>query len=391
MSTLIGELLNILSNKPAAYLPGVLTGSDTKRQGVMIRDQLLEARRFHLSSSFSETASQLGFESDRANTLMGLARAPFDSTWLEWNLADQFAGIGLSKSQDSPDRVGVLVRKFAPSQYLITSVMPVKMGSHRNSYILVVSPVSILYDTDESLDRDKWAHDRDIINQCVRESDAVRLSNLGDDQTKNLTDGCLVGGGVTVKTALADQTTFISHASHIMTPLFSKPYLEQLNNPQTPARVRSGIAEVIAERVLEASGLLRFVTSALALMNSREYVHVQTIKPTDKKPPQTIKSNLRSPVYDFVDFIAKHEVVVRDVLVSQTHESKHVRPLHEVVGHFAQSHKVGDDACSHQYEKRGPNSWVCLLCTKKRWYRREHVRGDPSVGTVSNKDRLVKT
>jgi hypothetical protein len=391
MSTLIGELLNILSRKPEAYLPGILTGPDTKHQGAMIRDQLLGARRFHLSSSFSEAASKLGFEADKANTLLSLARAPFDLIWLEWNLADQFAGVGLIKSHDSPDRVGVLVKKFAPSQYLITSVMPVKLGSNRNSHILVVSPVSILYDTDQPLNRDKWAHDRDIINKCVRESDVIRLSDFDSEQIKNLTDGCLVGGGVTVKTALADQTTFISHASHILTPSFSNLYLERLSDPKTSIRVSRGMAEVIAERVLEASGLLRFVTSALALMNSREYVHVQTIKPTDKKPPQTIKSNLRSPVYDFVDFIAKHEVVVRDVLVSQTHESKHVRPMHEVIGHFAQSHRVGDDSCEHQYEKRGPNSWVCLLCTKKRWYRREHVRGDSSVGTVSNKDRLVKT
>jgi hypothetical protein len=151
------------------------------------------------------------------------------------------------------------------------------------------------------------------------------------------------------------------------------------------------LSDIFYERIVESSGFARFLIGALAILNTSEYVHRTTIRPTDKKPAPEVLNKRKSPVYEFVDMVVPHKIVIRDVIESQTEEHEHgpKKALHEVVAHFAHSRKIGRDDCEHDYEKTAPNRWICLNCGKKRWYRKEHLRGDPALGVVEHKSRIV--
>lgn len=388
MSTLIGKMIDVLAkNRTANGL--VFADTQTRKQlGTRSLNALLDSHRFHLSSKTAATAARLGFEADDKNMLMSLARAPFDLTWLEWNLKDQFKGVAVQPAADAPDRVGVLVRRMGDDLYMITSVLPLPEFSE-----VIVSPVSIVFSTGDELDRDKWSFDRGLLATVLESCTIVNGKPPSFEGAMNIMDACLLGGmqeaqkGNDISEA---QRILCLHATYMLTPVFHKPYLDTMLSKELPVELRRDIKRVLSERISESSGLLRFVVGALALINSKEYIEVQTVKPTDKRVPESYGAK-RSPVYDFVEFTAPHKVFVRNIIESHTHESKHLRPQHEVIGHFAHSRATGDNNCEHSYEKRGENSWVCLSCGKKRWYRRDHKRGDPNVGIVNSRNRLVRS
>lgn len=397
MSTLIGSLIDaIVQNPDSCGLHPLIGKSDRKRHGGLLLEQLIKSHRFHLSSRTTEVSSRLGFEANDKNMLVSLARPPFNNMWLEWDLKSQFDGMSLVTADDAPERIGMLITQLPTGPYQLTTVTHLH---DRYGHQVFVSPVSIVFDPNNELDRTPWKRDRELIATCLQLSGTVNLERMELDHISNIMDGCLVGGATTMNGSpipINDITNianaFIRHATHVITPIYGKQYFPD-NQDSTAVMKRKTVKMIIAENVLEGAGALRFVIGALALINSKEYVTRQTVKPTNKnRPPESLKENKRSPVYDFVDFIAPHKVYIRDIIESQTtdHEPKHVRPLHEVMGHFAHSRTVGDIDCQHQYEKRGENSWVCLQCTKKRWFRKEHTRGDPEVGVVKSKARIVK-
>lgn len=58
------------------------------------------------------------------------------------------------------------------------------------------------------------------------------------------------------------------------------------------------------------------------------------------------------------------------------------RRRHEVMGHWCSSHRDGDTTCAHQYDDIDPVRKMCKLCKHRIWYRKEHARGDASIGFV---------
>jgi hypothetical protein len=203
----------------------------------------------------------------------------------------------------------------------------------------------------------------------------------------------MVGGeaDLTGRPVTAQQQTLIDHASWTFTPWFSDPYQRVLIHRSGGEREMVLAMSVIGERLVESAGLLRFVIGALVLLNSQKFITKTVVKPTDKKPaPEAYRPNKKSPVYEFVEFSVPHKVVIRDIIEDATeHEPGHKKAQHEVSAHWVTSHRAGDPNCDHNYEKRGENSWICLACGAKRWRRKDHLRGDPALGVIAKKERLV--
>lgn len=61
--------------------------------------------------------------------------------------------------------------------------------------------------------------------------------------------------------------------------------------------------------------------------------------------------------------------------------SRHRR--HEVRGHFAHNAAGRSSACVHNWIEYEPNRWECTKCIGRRWWKRDHMRGDASLGFVT--------
>lgn len=399
MSTLIGEMIESLGKNPANVAVPSSTAS-RKKYGQKLSELLLQSHRYHLSSRTASNASSLGFSVEDIGQVMSLARPPFTHTWFEWNLADQFEPLGIATAPDAPKRVGGLVTAFSkeyPNMLLFTSIM------NHDSQGPFVSPVSILFDPDDPLDKEDIKGNREFLAQCLQPH--IRLAS--DDKSRTIDgetptieaclqilDSCLVGGALVGNQMIDETFEMVKHASYVITPqwghLLMDPFVQSANRDNIER-----LADIFYERIIESSGFARFMIGALALLNTTEYVKRTTIKPTDKKPPPEALNKRRSPVYDFVEITAPHQIIIREVIQSQTedepfepHHGKKMA-LHEVGAHYAHSRKIGRDDCSHNYEKTGPNRWICLNCGKKRWRRGEYLRGNPELGVIEHKNRIV--
>jgi hypothetical protein len=400
MSTLIAEMLESIGKNPSK-IPISARSGDRKKYAAKLSGLLMQAHRYHLSSKAANNASTLGFSVDDIGKVMSLSRPPHSKIWIEWNLADQFEPLGIQTAIDAPKRVGGLVQITKDQQLMFTSVM---LHEELGPF---VSPVSILFDPDKPLDKKEeiLAASRKFLATCLQPhiklaSDDTSRTVDGETPTleacHNIMDSCLVGGALVGNQIVDENFAMVAHASYVFTPEWSDPFF----HPAAEAVLEGGrskaalmqLTDIFYERIVESSGFARFLIGALALMNTNEYVRTTTIKPTDKKPAPEVLNKRKSPVYEFVDLILPHKVVIREVIESQTtdeeHEVRH-RAQHEVIAHYAHSRKIGRDDCNHNYEVTGPNRWVCLNCGKKRWHRKEHKRGDPALGIVEHKNRIV--
>ncbi len=63
------------------------------------------------------------------------------------------------------------------------------------------------------------------------------------------------------------------------------------------------------------------------------------------------------------------------------------RAEHEVRGHFCLSRQARENDCVHTFvedleAKSLTKQWRCVRCSAKKWWRRDHKRGDASLGTT---------
>lgn len=79
---------------------------------------------------------------------------------------------------------------------------------------------------------------------------------------------------------------------------------------------------------------------------------------------------------------------VRRTLRAMAYKIKKRR--HEVMGHWCSSHRTGDSSCSHKYEDIDPRVKVCSICKHRIWYKKDHMRGDASIGFVHHTYEVEK-
>ena len=66
---------------------------------------------------------------------------------------------------------------------------------------------------------------------------------------------------------------------------------------------------------------------------------------------------------------------------------------HLVRGHFCQNADARNGSrrgCEHQWEQDDDKHWHCVTCEGKRWWRKDHSRGDSFVGVVDKQYAIVE-
>jgi hypothetical protein len=94
--------------------------------------------------------------------------------------------------------------------------------------------------------------------------------------------------------------------------------------------------------------------------------------------------------------LAKHSVVRLHIdqsvairrFISGVHTGLH-RRLHDVRGHWAQTRRH-QNACTHVWDPVDVDHYRCLRCEAKRWWRKNHSRGLPEVGTIVKEYEVSK-
>lgn len=415
MATFVGEMLSILKS-PARGGYSALYGQEPKdvstvvNTGTKLRDNLLTAKRYHLSSATAKAAAMYAFNvNDPVNDILRLARAPFSNMWIEWPLAAQHDGVGAVPAPDAPLFAGNLVQQDSknPNRYWLTSVGIAESNGQVQSEVFV-SPVSIVYDVLEPINDGEYLDDKSFVHDCIKELRLIIGSNnakTGDVTvvadthdlavTEQVLKAALLGGSE----SLFDDPEYFgklfemtAHARWALTPYFGERFRKAMAGfVDLPDDLRY-LRVYVAKRIIETSGMFRFAVGALALLHEKKFTKVTPQAPNTLRPDEVgRKPGVRdmTPNYQFVEFNVPHTVFIRDVQGDEFEAKEKCR--HEVAGHYCESHRVGDPDCSHVFTAQSPTRQICLLCGSKRWWRKAHERGNLSLGFKERASRLVVT
>lgn len=396
-SNLIGEILETLDSPGGIYITGKPNVPNAKSLYAKLKTDLLCAHRYYLSDAATSTASMYAFNARNVEEqVVKLARPQFPLIWLEWSLSVQLNAVGIENEAESPpSRVGVLIkRQSTPGRFLITPIATIKIPTSTKH--VLICPVSILYDTGEYLG-DEYNYDLDFICESLIPS----LSNLAKKHKIQLTKELCMG--LTVKSLAGgfDDSHFIEyekksdlanefgkHAVHILTPIYGAIIKEGIHISTNERRFL--LQTVISESILENAGLFRMVSSALALINTKNYVSAAPIKPGMRNPSEDKKIALKgrkNPLYDFIELKVPHTVIIQD-LQGTEHEHRD-RQRHMVGEHLCYRHNSGNPNCQHHFAKQSETREICLSCGYKRWWRKDHERGNIDLGFKPKASKLV--
>lgn len=71
----------------------------------------------------------------------------------------------------------------------------------------------------------------------------------------------------------------------------------------------------------------------------------------------------------------------------------HASPrLHPVRGHYCHDRRakmMSKIGCQHEWNEITPLKWECTRCTGRRWWRKEHSRGDASLGQIEQEHAVI--
>ena len=410
-STQIGGMIALLTADPAnggainaaGYATKAEARAAAQRSGIRLRDLLLTARRYHLGSDVTTSAALYGFNvEDPVKNMLNVARAPFDSVWLEWPVAAQLCAIGVVPQLDAPMFTGVLVRRVRnhSSRFMISHV-----HYNANEGMVDMGPLSVLVDTENPIDKSEFAECHQVIYDCLKGRVRFALPEQPADldikatmedsaiipmefDVEKVLNSTLIGGAIdngAVKTS--GLSKLFPYATYCYTPGFYENVIKHVKDPES--RWRSAMMDVVTEHIAEHSGSMRFVLGALAVLNNKEYVVRTPVKPGQKRPGELIKPKLQ-PSYEFVTMNAPHVVFIKHLQGQSGHSGrKHQR--HEVTGTWVNYHKTGKADCDHEFanlDDTGDRK-ICLLCGRKKTWRAEHERGNIELGFKKRAARVV--
>lgn len=86
---------------------------------------------------------------------------------------------------------------------------------------------------------------------------------------------------------------------------------------------------------------------------------------------------------------APHEVFIMNRQGQSEAKREVIR--HEVTGTWVNYHRTGKDDCEHAYANLDDtgNKKICMLCGRKKTWRREHERGNIELGFKKRQARIV--
>lgn len=398
MDTLFGEIIESLKKPETGGDVFSLGKKDpiayAKKIGVKMRDEILLAKRYHLSSDFSKSATLLAYNvQDPVADLIEKARVPFESMWVEWSLQARLEAIGLEIDPNAPRFGGVMIKRIknSPSHFMITTVATVT--DPKRGVFVDWCPVSIEVVLTKPIDyQHKLSQVKYFKYPLLEFNKGIDLPSGFDENefAYFFLRASLIGGKTELEELDYDLklAKIADYATHCITPFYGENYYNAIKNESIDSDIRRMMVKTIGEIVSLQAGLYRFVLSVLALLNDKDYIQVSPIKPGASRPGLSGKPKLQ-PNYNFVTMTAPHNVFIRDKQGNS--EAKREMIRHEVTGTWVNLHRTGEESCEHAFANMDEtgNRKICMLCGRKKTWRREHERGNIELGFKPRTARLV--
>ena len=405
MDTLFGQIIEALKTPETG---GDLFCAGQKKEdqkmfarklGIKMRNEILLAKRYHLGSEITKAATLLSYNvDDQVKDIVEKARVPFESIWIEFPTKDKLHVFGLEIDENTPKFSGVLLKRInnSATHFTITPVSTSVFKEHKG-YFVDWCPISVEVNVEHKIDDDYRSKQMQLFKPSILkliEGKAV-LKDIEEDEFVNSLMKATLLGGKTELTNMDDLSNVVvlaDYATHRLTPYYGSIYYESININDIKTEYSNGINQPLFEALgkipNQQSGLFRFVISVLAILNDKEYIKVESIKPGKSRPGENNKPKLQ-PVYDFVTMTAPHNVFIMEK--QKLSEVKRECMRHEVTGTWVNYHRTGKDDCEHSFANLdiSGNKKICMLCGRKKTWRREHERGNIELGFKKRQARLV--
>lgn len=161
---------------------------------------------------------------------------------------------------------------------------------------------------------------------------------------------------------------------------------ELVNDPRVHIRMAGPIyaaaidsANPLPFLMAGTAGQFRWFGALCALLNRQGVVRYVDAPARPEDPAQPVQKGDKAPSRPQVlTLMLPRDRVVQRVVRAAAHERKKVG-LHEVMGHWAYSHRKGDQRCFHKWPVQPTRRQVCEACGMVRWWKTPHKRGQGNV------------
>lgn len=369
-----------------------------KEQCKAFDQKLLTARRFTLSDDLVHVAA--AFSVSPANVLrrvLSKCRTPFDKIWIEFNERVRMQALqdyGYAQvTSKSAYRLGFLVERVVEREQstktlykaAVVSLLADKDKTYEVDDVgldgkISIFPLGFKYDLEHTEIEPWMTVDDYYANNYVRNSEK-------EWPIENYTMSMALSPHychMNVNMGLSDELKALD--AHVRYCLIGPAVLSFkwfTEREPTDYKFATGI-----------NGDWRILIAILAIINSYEIRHESVVRASNKK---LIKGR-SMPYMDYstIQLTVPRKKIIRHFLDADYRGLGLPRRLHPVMGHWAYSHLHGSDDCEHHWvlpppkdEKEESHVYHCLKCDKRRWWRREHMRGDAGIG-FKDKDYVLK-
>jgi len=361
--------------------------AERRRIAARYKDLMRSARRYYLDDDVTRAATTLGYQ--HPDILAGMlfrARTPFERIWVEWPLAPALEEVGQEKTEDAPERIGVLVEQLHEEEplYRMTMLSCIFGNPH-------VSAVSVLYHLTQPL--------KDITGDAAVAAHRHHHITTGVQQDKDgggyITSDIafLLGSAYSHSAQIEDEEerkfrkvrceSLGSHATFVFSPMSGEAVRRSINSGDG----RRMAAMQLQMELEEHAGTWRNVIAALALINAHNTITTDT-------PHRAGASRSRLVTGQIVPFLDHHVVKLRlpkkqaIKKLIRDHRDAIPRRRHEVSGYWSERHDSGDPSCDHVWVDVTATRQTCDICGRRQWWTKNYARGDAERGFVT-KDRLV--
>lgn len=380
--TLADHTLQFTYRNPEEYVFMNRRLDRIKSAMMQYRGWIKRANRFTLDNSLLDRVAELMTDNSAAENYLRLARLPFPVVWMEYDqhhLLKRLIEVGIlagieGNINNIPKRAGALMVR---DDHKDTRFVAFKFDdSSSRMKMAEVDSVAIMIDSEDhippsakmfgcpTLSMGMFDHIREEVWKIDKfqsylpaglhpdEPDAD--THLWARQIVAAVEPMMFGNIQTVK----DSTDL---SSKHMTMAFD------------------AIAKTLTQSLRDQRGHGRMLATILAMIN-----HI----PVEMRPVPA-KEGYKTMGMNKVRYMAYSNVVLKVPNANQTRYIK--RKLrtsaagiraHQVRGHWAYSHRQGQDLCNHTWATVVPNREKCTHCGKLRWWKKEHVRGDAGRGWV---------
>jgi len=342
------------------------TWKHSKRTYNVVRDKLIEAKRFVLDDAASRYLGEMQRDLPEAIAFgQEFALPPFPLTWVEFNSRIHYEALtGRVPDADSDFLLGFLINW--PSAYVIANAT----DEHGRFKDALLSPMK--YKLFQPFDHKSELEFCETIGISRFQLDAFFW---GESLHKMMADIIRRQTGLTVG-KVAFETDMIEQLTPTQTE-FARSLRANHSVEIIYDQHRDEVRQTFMRMFQGSAGELRILVALLLLLNrSSKVTYLTELGPKQ----QMIRNKPRT--------LLKHSVIT--FKLNPIPKIKRLggkggglwRRRHDVRAHFCHDKTARNASCMHDWEEQAIEQWRCLQCGGLKWRRKAHSRGHLEKGDV---------